>query len=216
LRTLTTEVSQELFYTGRTTLLAEIGKRLGIEAEDLTMLSSEELKELLEKNIQPEISLIEERKEGYTLVIIDGQVNYLFGGRANFLHREVRNFLFFGLGTEGEETGKFEEIKGTTASPGKAIGRVKVLLDQRDISKLEKGNVLVATMTRPEYTVAMARASAFVTDEGGLTCHAAIIAREWGVPCIVGTKNATKVLKDGDEVEVDADEGIVRIRPSQD
>ena len=76
--------------------------------------------------------------------------------------------------------------------------------------KLKDGDVLVTNMTTPNYLVAMKKAVAFITDEGGITCHAAIIAREMKKPCIIGTKNATKVLKDGDLVEVDANKGIVR------
>jgi len=66
-------------------------------------------------------------------------------------------------------------------------------------------------MTHPEFLPMMRKAVAFVTDEGGITCHAAIVAREMKRPCIIGTKNATKVLKDGDMVEVDAEKGIVKI-----
>ena len=66
-------------------------------------------------------------------------------------------------------------------------------------------------MIKPDYLSAMKKAVAFVTDEGGITCHAAIVARELNRPCIIGTKIATKVLKDGDEVEVDADKGVVKI-----
>ncbi|MFA6445786.1 MAG: PEP-utilizing enzyme [Candidatus Paceibacterota bacterium] len=66
-------------------------------------------------------------------------------------------------------------------------------------------------MTRPDFLSLMNKASAFITDEGGITCHAAIVARELNKPCIIGTKIATKVLKDGDMVEVDAERGVVRI-----
>ncbi|MBU4375310.1 hypothetical protein KKH38_02310, partial [Patescibacteria group bacterium] len=66
-------------------------------------------------------------------------------------------------------------------------------------------------MTRPEHLMGMKKAGAIITDDGGITCHAAIIARELGIPCIIGTKIATKVLKDGDFVEVDAERGIVKI-----
>ncbi|MBU3965123.1 hypothetical protein KKA96_01965, partial [Patescibacteria group bacterium] len=66
-------------------------------------------------------------------------------------------------------------------------------------------------MTRPEHLMGMKKAGAIITDDGGITCHAAIIARELGIPCIIGTKIATKVLKDGDLAEVDADKGVVKI-----
>ncbi|HTX86552.1 MAG TPA: PEP-utilizing enzyme [Candidatus Nanoarchaeia archaeon] len=111
-----------------------------------------------------------------------------------------------------EATQKVKEIKGSTASDGFIRGRVKVILDARkDSVKFKKGEILVTSMTRPEYLPLMARASAFITDEGGIACHAAIIAREMKKPCIIGTKIATKVLKDGDQVEVNANHGWVRI-----
>ena len=79
------------------------------------------------------------------------------------------------------------------------------------MKKINSNSILVARMTFPEYFPAMNKARAFITDEGGITCHAAIVAREMNKPCIIGTKIATKVLKDGDLVEVDADKGVVRI-----
>lgn len=102
-------------------------------------------------------------------------------------------------------------IKGLAAFIGKVIGPVKILESSRDIKKIQEGDIIVAVMTRPDYAPAMKKAAAFVTDEGGITCHAAIIAREMKKPCIIGTKIATKVLKDGDLVEVDAERGIVKI-----
>ncbi|HPN15033.1 MAG TPA: PEP-utilizing enzyme [bacterium] len=96
------------------------------------------------------------------------------------------------------------EIRGSSASLGKAIGPVRVILNQADFDKFMPGDVLVASMTRPEYVPIMKKAAAVITDEGGLTCHAAIVSRELGVPCIIGTQVATKILKDGDMVEVDA------------
>jgi phosphoenolpyruvate synthase/pyruvate phosphate dikinase len=101
-------------------------------------------------------------------------------------------------------------IKGNGASLGKVTGKVKVCRGVEEISKMEEGCVLVACMTQPEFVPAMKKAIAIVTDEGGLTCHAAIISRELGIPCVIGTKVATQVLKDGEIVEVDADKGIVR------
>lgn len=104
-----------------------------------------------------------------------------------------------------------KEIKGTIAFKGIVKGRVALVLDKKDLHKVNKGDILVARTTMPDYTHAMEIASAFVTDEGGLLSHAAIISRELKRPCIVGSKNATKVLKDGMFVEVNADKGIVKI-----
>lgn len=104
-----------------------------------------------------------------------------------------------------------EEIKGSIAFRGKVRGVVKVVTVPEDVSRVEDGDVLVSQMTFPSFIAAMQKAVAFVTDEGGITCHAAIIAREMKKPCIIGTKIATQVLKDGDLVEVDADNGVVRV-----
>jgi len=103
------------------------------------------------------------------------------------------------------------ELKGSSASSGKVKGIVKICETSMDILKVEKNDVLVAAMTTPDYVPAMKIAGAIVTNEGGITCHAAIVSRELNIPCVIGTKNATKILKDGDLVEVDADNGVVRI-----
>jgi phosphohistidine swiveling domain-containing protein len=102
-------------------------------------------------------------------------------------------------------------IKGQTAYTGITKGRVVLLKNLQDIKKVNKSDVIVSVMTNITYLPAIKKACAIVTDEGGITCHAAIIGRELKKPCIVGTKIATQILKDGDMVEVDADNGIVRI-----
>ncbi|MHB8830920.1 MAG: PEP-utilizing enzyme [Patescibacteria group bacterium] len=109
------------------------------------------------------------------------------------------------------ETEQSQAITGMTANHGKARGTVKVVLTTHHLTKFNPGDVLVSSMTRPEMVSVMRQAAAFVTDEGGITSHAAIVSRELGIPCIIGTKIASKVLHDGDEVEVDADKGIVKI-----
>ena len=103
-----------------------------------------------------------------------------------------------------------EAIRGQTAYPGKVAGRVKIINIAEDMKGFKEGEILVSRSTNPSLVSAMAKAAAIVTDLGGLTCHAAIVAREMGKPCVVGTGNATKALKDGDMVKVDADKGVVR------
>ncbi len=100
-------------------------------------------------------------------------------------------------------------LRGLGASPGIASGKVKVIFSEKEISKVEEGDILVTTMTTPDMVPAMKRAAAIVTDEGGMTCHAAIVSRELGVPAVVGTKEATKILKDGMVVTVDGEKGII-------
>lgn len=100
---------------------------------------------------------------------------------------------------------------GKVANKGIVKGIVKIVLKKEDIKKVGKENILVSYMTIPDFLPAMEKSLAFVTDEGGIMCHAAIVAREMGKPCVIGTKIATKVLKDGDLVEVDANQGVVKI-----
>ena len=102
------------------------------------------------------------------------------------------------------------EIFGQTAQPGFAKGMVKIILRAKDMPKMHTGDILVSIATDPDVVPAMKKAAAIVTEQGGITSHAAIVSRELGIPCIIGTKIATKVLKDGDMVEVDANKGIVK------
>lgn len=108
------------------------------------------------------------------------------------------------------EIPKVDYLKGQTAAKGRAIGRVKILRLKKDVNKVLAGDILVSPMTTPDFVPAMERAGAIITDEGGITCHAAIISRELKKPCIIGTKVATSFFKDGDLIEVDADQGVVR------
>lgn len=100
-------------------------------------------------------------------------------------------------------------VKGAVASPGVRFGRVVIIHSHRDNDLVQTGDILVTEMTTPDFAPAMKRAAAIVTDKGGRTCHAAIVSRELGVPCIVGSMNATKVLHTGQEVTVDASKGVV-------
>ncbi len=115
--------------------------------------------------------------------------------------------------TSVEEIKEQEElimlVRGLAASPGVASGKVKNIKDITEIARVEDGDILVTVMTNPDMVPAMRRASAVVTDEGGRTCHAAIVSRELGIPCIVGANGASEVLKEGMDVTVDATRGVV-------
>ena len=100
-------------------------------------------------------------------------------------------------------------VRGLGASPGIASGKVKIVLDIDELDKIEEGDVMVTTMTTPDMVPAMRRASGIVTDEGGVTCHASIISRELGIPCVVGTGDATKTLKEDSGVTLDGKKGLV-------
>ncbi|WP_400203628.1 phosphoenolpyruvate synthase [Candidatus Methanomassiliicoccus intestinalis] len=110
---------------------------------------------------------------------------------------------------ESEESGRTILVRGLGASPGNASGKVKIYDENMSLDVVKKGDVLVTQMTTPDMVPAMTRAAAIVTDEGGMTCHAAIVARELGIPCVVGATEATSVLKDGMEVTVHGQMGVV-------
>ena len=104
-----------------------------------------------------------------------------------------------------------KELMGIIACPGKAKGKVRIIIKSSEFNKMEKGDILVTPMTRPDYIPLMKKAAAIITDEGGITSHAAVISRELKVPCIIGTQVASKMLKDGMIVEVNANHGTIRI-----
>lgn len=103
------------------------------------------------------------------------------------------------------------EIRGKVACGGKAVGRAKIINKAGEIYKVNHGDVIVSPMTTPDFIPAIRRCVAMVTNFGGITCHAAIISREFNLPCIVATNNATEIIKDGDLLEVDADNGLVKV-----
>ena len=100
-------------------------------------------------------------------------------------------------------------VRGLGASPGMATGNVKIVLDIDELDKIKDGDIMVTTMTTPDMVPAMKRASGIVTDEGGVTCHASIISRELGIPCVVGTGNATTTLEENAGVTLDGKKGLV-------
>ncbi len=111
--------------------------------------------------------------------------------------------------TKGEGDDEGPMLRGFGASPGVAAGVARILRGPAEMEKLKAGEILVTTMTTPDMVPAMSRAAGIVTDEGGMTCHAAIVSRELGVPCIVGTREATKLVVDGSEITLDGKTGMV-------
>lgn len=103
------------------------------------------------------------------------------------------------------------EIEGMTANTGRVRGYVHVTMSAKEAKNIKKGEILVTSMTSPDFIAGIKNAAAIVTNEGGVTCHAAIISREFGIPCVIGTKIATQILKTGDYIEVDGIHGAVRI-----
>jgi phosphoenolpyruvate synthase/pyruvate phosphate dikinase len=144
--------------------------------------------------------LAEKRYNGYAWELASNQ----------WLYEEEADEYIKTLDVIEEKTEKTNILKGTVANKGRAKGQVVVALSTEDFDRIKQGCIVVAHMTTPWYTPYLSKVQAIITDEGGIGCHASIIAREMNIPCIIGTKTATSVLKDGDLVEVDAEKGIVR------
>jgi phosphohistidine swiveling domain-containing protein len=147
---------------------------------------------------------LKKRKKGYYAAHFwKNNKRFYYGKRA----KSIYNRFWTRPGTV-----KADKIEGTVVFAVKKpiTGKVFLIKEVRDIKKFPSNRILVTSMTAPEYITAIRKAKAIVTDTGGLTCHAAIVSRELKVPCIVGTKIATKVFKDGDKVEVDATKGVVK------
>jgi phosphohistidine swiveling domain-containing protein len=183
-----------------------INKKFKIRITFLDMATPAELIKLLKVQGRDNTLMnhLERRLNG--CIVFNGQVISLFG------FEQINKYLR----KHGIELPKPKKIKtnstlkGLVARTGKANGRVSLLKSRRDMTKIISGDIIISPMTTPYFNRALKKANAVVTDEGGITCHAAIFAREMGIPCIVGTKIATQVLKDGDRVEVDANKGVVR------
>ncbi len=183
-RTLRTDTFLELFFRARP-VFRTIAKKFGIPYERLRYYSLADLVEEEPRDYESKISFI---------------------GLPGRLYSFDRPLLAEGTAASAASS----TVRGVTAFSGLVRGTVRVVLQADELSKVRRGDILVTNMTTPAFILGMKRAAAFVTDEGGITCHAAIVAREMRKPCVIGTKHATKVFKEGDRVEVDANKGIVR------
>lgn len=174
-------------------VLLEIAIRFGLTYNELIYCFEDEIRDglLLGKSLPTKDEIQKRRVYGCTIYISDG----IFG---------VDKTIY-----QPQKTA-YDTIKGFCASKGRAYGTVKIVFDAIDLQKVNEGDILVTGMTLPNFLVAMRKAAAIVTNDGGVTCHAAIVSRELGKPCVIGTKIATEVLEDGDVVEVDADNAIVK------
>jgi phosphohistidine swiveling domain-containing protein len=183
-------------------LATEAVKRIGVSHAQAQFMFPSEISSALSGGPADKTELDARMKE--CVFVTEGGVQRIVSGKEARLLSSAVDAL------EAKPGGMESELKGTCACPGRATGPVRRIEKAGDMAKMRKGDILVAHMTQPEIVVAMKKAGAIVTDMGGLTCHAAIVSRELGIPCVIGTKIATKVFKDGDLVEVDATKGIVR------
>lgn len=183
--------------------MRETFKVLGLD-DSLLRLTEQEFYYWAETGNLPSKTELDERKTHFAILSQDETYSFYFG------KNEVEAFAIE-QGLQKTEVSKSNLLEGKVAFGGVVRGKVRIVQTQEDSKLLEEGEVLVAGMTTPAYIDAMRKAVAFVTDEGGIICHAAIIAREFKKPCVVGTKTATEILNTGDFVEVDADKGIIRV-----
>jgi len=181
--------------------VSEINRRLNIDKKELYNYMPLELLKLLKDGTRVDNAV--GRLKGYVDYYHEGKgMEQYFGEDINkimepFLNVDVDNDV--------------REFNGLPVCRGIARGVVKIILSPLKMTKMNFGDILVTPMTSPDFILAMKKAAAIVTDVGGMTSHAAIVSREMKTPCIVGTKVATRVLKDGDLVEVNANHGVVRI-----
>ncbi len=192
----------ETFYSKSSRAYSKLFTQLIIpkeyKKEDLLMMTRQELIGFIKNKKLPPVKVLRNRHECCGIYFSRAGIIFLD-------KKEVEKIENYWLGSE-----KHKKLSGVVAFKGRVIGRCRVILNFKG-ADMKRGDILVTGMTDPNYVPLMKKAGAIITDGGGLLSHAAIVARELKKPCIIGTKIATQVLKDGDLVEVDANMGIVRI-----
>jgi len=182
-------------------MLEEIGRRKGLTLGEMKYVLPEEiLKNSLDKQVvrkrMRHCMVVWDREKEKFIVTCDGN------------EIEKRKHEIFG---EKDHSKEIIEIEGSVANKGRITARAFVTMSAAEAKTMKDGEILVTSMTSPDFIIAIKKAAAIVTNEGGILCHAAIVSREFGIPCIVGTKLATQLIKTGDLVEVDGNHGFVRV-----
>lgn len=198
-RTLTAENSDRYFYYIRKQMIGEISRRMGLPDETLMLYRYDELAMLGSGEKLAAGELIK-RKSGEAIIFSNGESKAYYGANAYALLRK----LMPPRAVSGA-------VHGEIACAGEVTGIIKIVSGFSDAESMAAGCILVASMTTPDISLAMEKAAGIITDEGGITCHAAIIAREYAVPCLVGTKIATRVLRDGMRVKLDCVGGFFTV-----
>ncbi|MCD4760577.1 hypothetical protein K8R42_01640 [bacterium] len=176
----------------------KVAKALDIDVVEVENLTSLEICNVLEdKKININKQELAKRRNSY-YVYWDKDKKDLF-----FYYGNVEKL-------EQKDNKNIKELEGTVAYEGKIKGKVKIVNLVEEMDKFEEGDILVSLNLNPALMPIIKKSAAIVSDEGGMICHAAIVSRELGIPCVIGTNVATKVLKDGDLVEVDANNGIIK------
>lgn len=176
----------------------EFSRRSGLEINTVEYMFHWEIKDIF-KLTKQRIRGIESRPRGW-LYFMTGPNTFeaIKGKQANGLNNYLKKLVSRKI-----------NLKGMLAYAGVVEGKVKIIRDQNDFHKMKKGNILVAPNTRPEFLPVIKIASAIITDEGGMTCHAAIVSRELKIPCVVGVQGATSILKNGERIRVNSKIGMI-------
>ncbi len=190
-----------------TFLFQEAAERLGLNLNDIRWFFWREVKVALLGRKSLSSRKAQQRKKSSVTKHADG--------RAVFLAKKEAKKLILDIEKDERHDTEKRIIKGISASTGRVKGKICHLRSARENSRIKQGQILLVSNTTPDFMPAIRKCTAIVTNEGGLTCHAAIVSRELKIPCIVGTKIATKVLKNGDLVLVDANKGIIKILKKQ-
>lgn len=181
-------------------LFQETAKRLDTTEYRLKYLTPKEVDVSLRGEKFNYQSLIKSRVQKCTLLMVDGKIKIYTG-------REMEEMVLRELPVPALSRSK--TLKGTSVFIGRVKGPVRVIRKIADLRELKQGEILVAQNTTPDYVMAINRAVGIVTEMGGVTCHAALIAREFQIPCLVGVENATGILKTGEQVIIDTKQGLL-------
>jgi len=190
-------------YLSMDKIMSEIAKRLNISLKEVKYLVYDEVYSALLRGVDYN-GIAKERTMKCCYSVKNGEIKVYQGKECEKVIKEM-------VKPENKEIKDTNELKGAVAYKGHARGIAKVILVKEDVPKLKEGEILISSATNPDLIIAMKRASAIVTDLGGIMSHAAIVSRELKKPAVIGTRIATHLIKDGDELDVDADKGIVKI-----
>jgi phosphohistidine swiveling domain-containing protein len=177
-----------------------IARRANYDSHHILSITIKELEQYFRNGVLPSKKVLANRYKKSVLLFSLGDYKILLDKQAD----NIENFLL--------PQKKSKIIKGSSAYGGRVQGVIHIITDpKKESAGFKKGEILVTGMTRPEFLPIMKKAAAFITDAGGILSHAAIVARELKKPCVIGAKYATKILKNGQLVEVDANKGIIKL-----
>ncbi len=179
-------------------LLKRVAKRLDISLDEIRHLSFTEMIDGLIRGVVDKKEI--KKRINFLLYYVEYGKELITTDRNHPILKKLKS----------TDIKKVNRLSGQIGCLGKAVGIVKIVNTHKDIKKIKTGEIMVSITTNPDLVPAMKKAAAIVTEQGGVTSHAAIVSRELNIPCVIGIKIATKVLKDGDKVEVDATKGLVR------